>query len=161
LPTLLVEREGFSLMVAAFLSGIIALPGIPAMFLGTWISEVKLGGRKNLVIAASLLLPIPVLLSLQFIHDPMLLLWLLVFLFAILNSAGGLYFTYPSLLLSREQVGAGSGLIDTLGYAGTFLITILIGIMVDAFKSYDPVFLVLALVPLIGALSILGVKPTR
>jgi sugar phosphate permease len=91
----------------------------------------------------------------------MFLPWLLGFLFAILNSSGGLYFTYPSLLLSREQVGAGSGLIDTLGYAGTFLITILIGIMVDAFKSYDPVFLVLASVSLIGALVILGVKPTH
>jgi len=161
LPTLLVEREGFSLMGAASLGGLISLPGIPAMFLGTWISEVKLGGRKNLVIAASLLLSIPVLAFLQFLHDPLLLPWLLGSLFAILNSAGGLYFAYPSLLVSREQVGAGSGLIDMLGYAGIFLITILIGMMVDVFKSYDPVFPVLTLVSLFGAVVILGVKPTH
>lgn len=159
LPTFLVERIGMTLIAASILGGAISLPGIPSMFVGTWISDVKLHGRKGLVIAASLLSPIPILLLLPFVQGQVLLLVLLSVLFALFYSAGGLYFAYPSILVAKEQVGAGSGLIDMLGYVGNFLGTLVIGIAVDAFKSYDPIFPILAGMSLIGVFAILKVKP--
>ena len=159
LPTFLVERAGMTLVFASALAGLISLPGIPSMFVGTWISDVKLHGRKSIVIAASLLAPIPILLLLPFIKEQVQLLWLLASLFALFYSAGGLYFAYPSVLVPKEQVGAGSGLIDMLGYVGNFFGTMAIGITVDTFKSYDPMFLILAGMALVGTLAIVSVKP--
>lgn len=159
LPTFLVERAGMTLLVASTLGGLLSLPGIPSMFLGTWISDVKLRGRKSIVIAASLAAPIPILLFLSFVRDRLLLLGLISSLFTLFYSAGGLYFAYPSVLVPTEQVGAGSGLIDMLGYVGNFLGTVAIGIAVDIFKSYDPMFLILAGMALVGAVTILRVKP--
>jgi len=159
LPTFLVERTGMMLMAASALAGLVSLPGIPSMFVGTWVSDVKLRGRKNVVIAASLLAPVPILLLLPIVANQMLLLWLLASLFALFYSAGGLYFAYPSVLLPVEQVGAGSGLIDMLGYVGNFLGTMTIGIAVEASKSYDLMFLILAVMALVGGFAILRVKP--
>lgn len=159
LPTFLVERIGMSLIAASILGGAISLPGIPSMFVGTWVSDVWLHGRKSPVIAASLLSPIPILLILPFVQGEVLLLVLLSVLFTLFYSAGGLYFAYPSILVEKEQVGAGSGLIDMLGYVGNFLGTLVIGIAVDAFKSYDPVFPILSGMAFIGALAILKVRP--
>ncbi len=159
LPTFLVERTGMTLIVASVVGGLISLPGIPSMFVGTWISDVKLQGRMSIVIAASLLAPIPILLFLSFVRDQVILLVLLASLFTLFYSAGGLYFAYPSILVPTEQVGAGSGLIDMLGYVGNFLGTMAIGLVVDAFRSYDPMFLILAGMALIGALAIVRVKP--
>jgi len=159
LPTFLVERTGMTLMTASVLGGVVSLPGIPSMFVGTWVSDVKLHGRKSIVITASLLAPIPILLSLLFVRDQVTLLVLIASLFTLFYSAGGLYFAYPSILVPTGQVGAGSGLIDMLGYVGNFLGTMAIGIVVDAFKSYDPMFLILAGMAVIGALAIVRVKP--
>jgi len=159
LPTFLVERTGMTLMTASVLGGVVSLPGIPSMFVGTWVSDVKLHGRKSIVIATSLLAPIPILLSLLFVRDQMTLLALISSLFTLFYSAGGLYFAYPSILVPTGQVGAGSGLIDMLGYVGNFLGTMAIGIVVDIFKSYDPMFLILAGMAVIGALAIVRVKP--
>ena len=159
LPTFLVERTAMTLMAASTLAGLISLPGIPSMFVGTWISDVKLQGRKSVVIAASLLAPIPILLLLPFVREQVQLLWLLASLFALFYSAGGLYFAYPSVLVPKEQVGAGSGLIDMLGYVGNFFGTMAIGIAVDTFRSYDPMFLILAGMALVGTLAIVRVKP--
>lgn len=159
LPTFLVERTEMTLLAASTVGGLISLPGIPSMFVGTWVSDVKLQGRRSIVIAASLLAPIPILLFLSFVKDYMILLGLLASLFTLFYSAGGLYFAYPSVLVPTEQVGAGSGLIDMLGYVGSFLGTMAIGIVVDAFKSYDPIFLILAGMAFIGALAIMRVKP--
>lgn len=159
LPTFLVERIGMTLIAASILGGVISLPGIPSMFVGTWISDVKLHGKKSLVIAASLLSPIPILLLLPFVQGQILLLVLLSCLFTLFYSAGGLYFAYPSILVAKEQVGAGSGLIDMLGYVGNFIGTLVIGIAVDAFRSYDPIFPILAGMAFVGVLAILKVKP--
>jgi len=159
LPTFFVERTGMTLMAASVLGGLVSLPGIPSMFVGTWVSDVKLYGRKSIVITASLLVPIPILLSLLFVRDQVTLLVLIASLFTLFYSAGGLYFAYPSILVPTGQVGAGSGLIDMLGYVGNFLGTMAIGIVVDAFKSYDPMFLILAGMAVIGALAIVRVKP--
>ena len=159
LPTFLVERTGMTLIAASVVGGLISLPGIPSMFVGTWISDVKLQGRKSLVITASLLAPIPILLFLLSVRDQVMLLGLLASLFTLFYSAGGLYFAYPSVLLPTEQVGAGSGLIDMLGYVGNFLGTMAIGMVVDAFRSYDPMFLVLAGMAFVGASAIVRVRP--
>jgi len=159
LPTFLVERTGMTLMAASVLGGLVSLPGIPSMFVGTWVSDVRLHGRKSIVITASLLAPIPILLFLSFVRDQVTLLVLLASLFTLFYSAGGLYFAYPSVLVPTGQVGAGSGLIDMLGYVGNFLGTMAIGIVVDVTKSYDSMFLILAGMALIGSLAIMRVKP--
>lgn len=159
LPTFLVERIGMTLMAASTLGGLISLPGIPAMFVGTWLSDVKLRGRKNMIIFFSLLTPIPIMLLLPFVQGEILLLVLLAVAFALFYSAGGLYFAYPSVLVARDQVGAASGLIDTFGYVGNFLGILAIGFAVDAFKSYNPMFVISAVIAVVGALAILKVKP--
>lgn len=159
LPTFLVERIGMTLMAASTLGGLISLPGIPAMFVGTWLSDVKLRGRKNMIIFFSLLTPIPIMLLLPFVQGEILLLVLLAVAFALFYSAGGLYFAYPSVLVAKDQVGAASGLIDTFGYVGNFLGILAIGFAVDAFKSYNPMFVISAVIAVVGALAILKVKP--
>jgi OPA family sugar phosphate sensor protein UhpC-like MFS transporter len=159
LPTFLVERVGMTLMAASTLGGVISLPGIPSMFVGTWISDVKLRGRKSIVILFSLLAPIPILLLLPSVQGPILLLSLLALAFVLFYCAGGLYFAYPSVLVAKEQVGAASGLIDTFGYIGNFLGILAIGVAVDAFKSYSPMFVISAVMAVVGALAILKVKP--
>lgn len=159
LPTFLVEKMGITLVAASSLAGLLSLPGIPSMFVGTWISDVKLQGRKSAVIAASLLGSIPILLLLSLIKEQVQLLWLLALLYALFYSSAGLYFAYPSALLPKEQVGAGSGLIDMLGYIGSFLGTMVTGVAIDTFNSYDSMFLILAGATLIGALAIAKVKP--
>ena len=159
LPTFLVERAGMSLMVASTIGGVISLPGIPSMFAGTWLSDVRLQGRKSIVIFFSLVAPIPILVLLPFIQGQALLLCLLAFSFALFYMAGGLYFAYPSVLVAKEQVGAGSGLIDALGYVGNFLGILAMGIAVDLFHSYSPMFLVSAAIAFVGAVAILKVKP--
>ena len=159
LPTFLVERKSMSLLVASTLAGIVTLSGIPSMLLGTWLSDVWLGGRKKIVIFCSLVTPIPILLLLPLVQAQSLLLVLFASLFALFYSAGGLYFAYPSILVAKEQVGAASGLIDMLGYVGNFLGILIIGVMVDVSNSYDPMFLVSAVMALAGALAILKVKP--
>ena len=159
LPTFLVERIGMTLMAASTMGGLISLPGIPAMFVGTWLSDVKLRGRKNMIIFFSLLTPIPIMVLLPFVQGEILLLVLLAVAFALFYSAGGLYFAYPSVLVAKDQVGAASGLIDTFGYVGNFLGILVIGFAVDAFKSYSPMFVISAVIAVVGALAILKVKP--
>lgn len=159
LPTFLVERVGMTLMAASTLGGVISLPGIPSMFVGTWISDVKLRGRKSIIVLFSLLAPIPILLLLPSVQGPILLLSLLALAFVLFYCAGGLYFAYPSVLVAKEQIGAASGLIDTFGYIGNFLGILAIGVAVDAFKSYSPMFVISAVMAVVGAIAILKVKP--
>jgi len=159
MPTFLVERAGMSLMAASTIGGVISLPGIPSMFVGTWLSDVRLRGRKNIVILFSLAAPIPILLLLPLIQGQILLLCLLALSFALFYLAGGLYFSYPSVLVAKEQVGTASGIIDVLGYVGNFLGILVMGIMVDLFHSYSPMFLVSAAISFVGAVAILKVKP--
>jgi sugar phosphate permease len=159
LPTFLVERMGMTLMAASIMGGLISLPGIPMMFVGTWISEVKLRGRKSIMIFFSLLTPIPIMFLLPFVQSEVLILVLLALAFALFYSAGGLYFAYPSVLVAKEQVGAASGLIDTFGYVGNFLGIVAIGLAVDVFKSYSPMFVISGVIACVGALVILKVRP--
>ncbi|HMK83949.1 MAG TPA: MFS transporter [Candidatus Bathyarchaeia archaeon] len=158
LPTFLVERMGMTLLGSSTLGGLLSLPGIVTMFAGTWMSDVRLGGRKNIVIAASLLAPIPLLILLPLTRDTTLVLVMVGFILSLFNISGGLYFAYPAVLLPKEQVGTASGLIDMLGYVGIFLSSLAIGIAVDTFKSYDPMFLILTAMAVFGVLTILKVK---
>lgn len=158
LPTFLVERMAMTLNVASTVGGLLSLPGIVTMFVGTWISDVRLGGRKNVVIAASLLTPIPILILLPLARNTSMILVMVGSLFALFYSAIGLYFAYPSILLPKGQVGTASGFIDMLGYAGAFLGTFTIGIAVDTFKSYDTMFVILATMAIFGATTILKVR---
>jgi sugar phosphate permease len=157
LPTFLVERMAMTLIMASIIGGLLSLPGIPTMFLGRWISDVRLCGRKNIVIAASLLAPIPILILLPLTQNTTFILVMIGSLFALLYSPIGLYFAYPSILLPKEQVGTASGFIDMLGSVGAFLGIFAIGFVVDAFKSYDPMFTLLATMSIFGAATILKV----
>jgi len=158
LPTFLVERMGMTLLGASTLGGLLSLPGIVTMFAGTWMSDVRLGGRKNTVIAASLLAPIPILILLPLTRDTILVLVMVGSVLSLFNISGALYFAYPAVLLPKEQVGTASGLIDMLGYVGIFMSSLMIGIAVDTFKSYDPMFLILAAMAVFGVATILKVK---
>ena len=158
LPTFLVERMGMTLLGSSSLGALLSLPGIATMFAGTWISDVRLGGRKNLVIAASLLAPIPILLILPQTRDATIVLVMVGSILTLFNTSGALYFAYPAVLLPKEQVGTASGLIDMLGYVGIFLSSLTIGIAVDTFKSYDHMFLILAAMAMFGVVTILKVK---
>jgi OPA family sugar phosphate sensor protein UhpC-like MFS transporter len=158
LPTFLVEQMGMTLMGASVIGGFLSLPGIGTMFLGTWISDVKLGGRKNLVVAASLLAPIPFLILLPLTHDWLLALLMVGLVLSLFNMSGGLYFAYPSILLPKDQVGTAAGLIDMLGYVGIFLSSLTIGIALDVFKSYNPMFLILAGMAMFGFATIMKLK---
>jgi len=155
LPTFLVEQMHMTLLNASVVGGLLSLPGIATMFLGTWVSDAKLGGRKKPVIAASLLTPIPLLLLLPVIHNGSIVLLMVAILLALFNTSAGLYFAYPASLLPKDQVGAAAGLIDMLGYVGIFLISLTIGVVVDAFKSYDPVFLVLVGMAMFGVATVM------
>ncbi|MFQ6080722.1 MAG: MFS transporter [Candidatus Bathyarchaeia archaeon] len=151
LPTYLTERAGLSLPLASILGGMVTLSGIGTMFFGTWLADVKLGGRKKVVIVLSFISAVPTMITLPYLVD---FNWVLVafgLTFAFLYFGGGLYFAYPPLLLPIEAVGTAAGLIDTLGYVGNFLGTLLIGLVFDAYHSYDPVFMILALVAIVGS----------
>lgn len=152
LPTYLVEEFNISLFASSVLTGLCSLVGIFSGFAGAWIADVKLKGNKRVVIVASLALPIPLILVVPMIRDPLLVFLILFSGFLLANLSFWLYFAYPSLLLPVELVGAGSGLIDTLGYAGTFLSALMIGFLLDLFHSYTSVFWAFALIMAAGAL---------
>jgi len=151
LPTYLTERVGLPLFPASVLSGLATLSGIGTMLIGSWLADEKLGGKKKVVIAFSFLSAVPTVILLPHFTDPTWVLIAFSLTFALLYFGGGLYFAYPSVLLPVEAVGTAAGLIDTLGYVGNFLGTLLIGLIFDFFQSYDPAFMVLAVIATIGS----------
>lgn len=151
LPTYLTEIARLSEFEASVTAGFVTLSGIGTMFVGTWLADVKLGGRKKVVIALSFVSAVPIIVLLPYFADLDQILVAFSLAFALLYFGGGLYFAYPSILLPVETVGTGSGLIDTLGYVGNFLGTLLIGLLFDLFHSYHPAFVVLVLFAILGA----------
>lgn len=151
LPTYLVEKMGLPLLSAAVLAGVVTLGGVGTMFVGTWLADVKLGGKKRVVIVSSFVSAAPVILVLPYVADTGWVLVVFGLIFALLYFGGGLYFAYPSVFLPTEAVGTASGLIDTLAYVGNFLGTLLIGLILDVYHSYDPVFVVMTIIAVSGA----------
>jgi len=151
LPTYLTETARLSLFLAALLGGVVTLSGIGTMLFGAWLADVKLKGRKKVVIASAFVFAVPTMVVMPYLTDLNWVLLTFSLAFAFLNFGASLYFAYPSLLLPVEAVGTAAGLIDTLGYVGNFLGTLLIGLIFDFFHSYDPAFLVLAAIAMIGS----------
>jgi len=158
LPTYLIEEMRLPLFSASVLGGVVTLGGVGTMFVGTWLADVKLRGRKRVVIMSSFVSAAPVILVLPYAANTRWVLIVFGLIFALLYFGGGLYFAYPSVFLPTEAVGTAAGLIDTLAYVGNFLGTLSIGLIFDLYRSYNPVFMILAVIAVAGAVIASRVK---
>jgi len=69
-----------------------------------------------------------------------------------------LIFTLPGKMLPPNLVGTGSGFLDTGGHMGSLMAMLILGWLIDHFKSYSAVLMVFWIVGLVGFFSTLLIK---
>ena len=161
LPAYLYESYGLSVVTASLLAAVYPLAGLVASPVGGYLSDVAFGGRRKplLLIALSF-----ILLSTISLARADRLEWAMILI-------GGVgffeqliapqFFALELDLLPPELAGTGAGFLEAGGHLGSMCAMFFSGLLVDVFGSYNPVFLVFAILAAAGIAAVLFVHESK
>ena len=161
LPAYLYETYGLSVVTASLLAAVYPMAGLVASPLGGYLSDVAFWGRRKplLLIALSF-----ILLSTIFLASAGRLEWAMVLIASIgffEHLIAPQFFALELDLLPAELAGTGAGFLEAGGHLGSMCAMFFCGLLVDAFGSYKPVFLVLSILAIIGIGAVLFVRENK
>ena len=146
LPSILLETEGLTSLESPLYSGFFPLIGAFSAGVGAYLARERVGVKQLVMgsfLLTSLLLSLTLLLE---VHG-----WSIALVFLVLSMPEWLFFTVLPLVLTPSEVSVASGLIDAMGYLGGALGASLIGVVYDAYGSFELSLTVLACLALLGA----------
>ena len=161
LPAYLYESHGLSVVTASLLAAVYPLGGVVASPVGGYLSDVTFGGRRKplLLIALSF-----ILLSTISLARADRLEWAMILI-------GGVgffeqliapqFFALELDLLPPGLAGTGAGFLEAGGHLGSMCAMFFSGLLVDVFGSYNPVFLVFAILAAAGSAVVLFVHESK
>lgn len=140
-PALLMQKGALPDLAAAITS-VMSWAGIPFVFIIPWASY-KVGLRKPFILSCTI---VTALASWIAIYIPVPLFWPLMVVLAIsVSVVFSMVLALPVEMVSKESIGASSGMVLSIGYIGAFVGPLVAGRILDVMKNLN-----LALVMLIG-----------
>jgi len=161
LPSYLYESYGLNVVTASILASVYPMVGILARPLGGYLSDKTLAGRRRplLIIGLSFILLSTIFLAgVSHLKLAIILIASVGFFDQLI---GTLFFALELDLLPSKLAGTGAGFLDTGGHLGAMSAMFFSGLLVDAFGSYKPVFLVLSILAIIGIGAVLFVRENK
>ena len=161
LPAYLYESYGLGMVTASLLAAVYPMAGLVASPLGGYLSDVAFGGRRKplLLIALSF-----ILLSTIFLASAGRLEWTIILIADVgffEQLIAPQFFALELDLIPPELAGTGAGFLEAGGHLGSMCAMFFSGLLVDAFGSYKPVFLVLSILAIIGIGAVLFVRENK
>jgi len=161
LPVYLYESYGLSVVKASLLAAVYPMAGLVASPLGGYLSDVAFGGRRKplLLIALSF-----ILLSTIFLASAGRLEWTMILIAGVgffEQLIAPQFFALELDLIPPELAGTGAGFLEAGGHLGSMCAMFFSGLLMDAFGSYKPVFLVLSILAIIGIGAVLFVRENK
>ena len=161
LPAYLYESYGLSVVTASLLAAVYPMAGLVASPLGGYLSDVAFGGRRKplLLIALSF-----ILLSTIFLASAGRLEWTMILIAGVgffEQLIAPQFFALELDLIPPELAGTGAGFLEAGGHLGSMCAMFFSGLLVDAFGSYKPIFLVLSILAIIGIGAVLFVRENK
>ena len=130
LPVIITSEAKLSPAVASIVSSIFPIVSSLSAFTGTILSK-KVSGKESILLASFTLSALVLFL----LNKQNIVLWLVVFFFAI-SLSGWFFFTIPPAILPPESVALASGIIDSMGYVGSSLGATIVGFAGSIYGDY-------------------------
>jgi OPA family glycerol-3-phosphate transporter-like MFS transporter len=160
-PSYLHEVHHLDVMTAGMLSSVYPLMGLIAHPLGGYISDVIFKGRRVPLIFFGLL---GIFVFTLILSQTTRLGWSLAFLSGIGffdQFITSLYCVLAVDLLPREAISTGSSFLNGGASLGSMLSMSLSGLMIDLFKSYSMLFIILSFIALVGTIFTALIKEKK
>jgi len=161
LPAYLYESYGLSVVTASLLAAVYPMAGLVASPLGGYLSDVAFGGRRKPLFLIALSF---ILLSTIFLASAGRLEWAMILIAGVgffEQLIAPQFFALELDLIPPELAGTGAGFLEAGGHVGSMCAMFFSGLLVDAFGSYKPVFLVLSILAIIGIGAVLFVRENK
>jgi len=161
LPVYLYESYGLSVVTASLLAAVYPMAGLVASPLGGYLSDVAFGGRRKPLILIALSF---ILLSTIFLASAGRLEWAMILIAGVgffEQLIAPQFFALELDLIPLGLAGTGAGFLEAGGHVGSMCAMFFSGLLVDAFGSYKPVFLVLSILAIIGIGTVLFVRESK
>jgi sugar phosphate permease len=153
-PTYLYETYGLSVVKAGLLTSLYPALGLLARPLGGYLSDVTFGGRRKPLLMIGFVIILFSTLSLTIVVRLKLAMSLILCVGFFDQLIITLFFALLIDILPAEFTGTGASLINAVGHVGSVIAMFFSGLLVDAFHSYRPVFLTLAVLAGIAIISL-------
>jgi len=154
LPSFLFESYDMSIVQAGLLAALYPLAGIISRPLGGYLSDVVFKGKRKPTVLIGLFVILLSTVLLSRIEHFTSNIYFIITIGFFDNLVGPLFFAWMLDLVPYNHSGSGAGALQFFGHIGTVLAIYFSGIVVDLFQSYRPFFMILAVLSVIGIISI-------
>jgi sugar phosphate permease len=162
-PTYLVKVKGYSFSKMGWVAASPWAGAFVGQIIGGWISDrLFLKRRKPLQVFGPLSLIVMMAILMHAPNDALKLSVILFLTGGLLNMAWPMYFAYPMGLTTEKTYPTAISIVTSVGNMSGFFSPMIGGYLLDRYKSFDVVFMFLALCALLSILTVLTIEePVR